>query len=174
MYSSPAPLIGLVGYAQAGKDTFGAALGYRRIAFADTLKAIALESHPEIAWWVKERGWEWAKSHLPGCREFLQALGVSVRYHIGPDTWVNAAFRTYDPFEATVITDVRFQSEVDAVRERKGIIVRITREGLEPVNNHVSEQLVATIVPDYDITAPDPGVHILQAEAHRLRDLLEN
>lgn len=174
MYSRQAPLIGLVGYAQAGKDTFGAALGYRRIAFADPLKEMALKLDEKLAFWVEEKGWEWTKEHLAGAREFLQNLGVACREAFGAGVWVDAAFKKYDTFEATVFTDVRFQSEVDAIREHKGIIVRITREGQGPVNGHVSEQLVANIEPDFDIWAPSPGIAHLHAEAMALRETLEN
>jgi hypothetical protein len=43
------PLVGLVGYARSGKDTFAAALGYRRLAFADPLKELALAVNPLAA-----------------------------------------------------------------------------------------------------------------------------
>jgi hypothetical protein len=168
-----APLVGVMGYAQAGKDTFGTALGYDRIAFADQLKALALACHPEIRFWVEEKGWEWAKLNHPGCREFLQDLGVGAREIIGPNVWVDAAFLGWNPTRPTVITDVRFPNEVQAIRDRGGLIVKIVREGHKPPNNHVSETYVDEVDPDYIFTAPYPGIPILQNMAHNFAYLIK-
>jgi len=158
VYSKQAPLIGLVGYAQAGKDTFGAALEYRRIAFADPLKEMALKLDEKLAFWWRRRAGSGPRSTspVPGSSSRISVSPAVRRSVLGV---VDAAFKKYDPFEATVFTDVRFQSEVDAIRERKGIIVRITREGQGPVNGHVSEQLVANVVPDFDIWARARALH---------------
>lgn len=150
------PLVGLVGYAQSGKDTFAAALGYRRLAFADPLKALSVACGPRftvpdwghndedshaypLSFIVAEDGWEYAKANVPGVREFLQDLGVGVRDILGGDTWVKAAFANYDPTQPTVITDVRFPNEIEAIKGRGGVIVRIDRPGVGPANGHVSE-----------------------------------
>lgn len=156
------PLVGLVGYAQSGKDTFAKYLGYQRIAFADTLKDLAIDSGPRFSYdtgeeytlgeIVAQSGWEFAKAEVHGVREFLQDLGIAVREHIGPDTWVNAAFRRWDPSVPTVFTDVRFPNEIAAIRERGGIIIRIDRVGNEPVNSHVSEFAWQEAVPDEHFT----------------------
>lgn len=175
-----APLVGLMGYAQSGKDTFGAALGWHRIAFADALKDVALASGAKfkivdlrsappvpLAHAINEWGWEKCKSTIPGVREFLQDLGLAVRDHIDPDAWVTAAFRKYDPTIPTVITDVRFPNEVKAIKSRGGMIVRIVREGGGAANDHISEQYCDAVRPDYTVTAPDNGVEVLKAEAEK-------
>lgn len=186
------PLVGLVGYARSGKDTFAAGLGYRRLAFADKLKAVAVAANPRfvVPVWthndeapyhydlseiVEEFGWEYAKSEVPGVREFLQRLGTeAVRVHLGDNAWVEAAMGDYDPSQPTVFTDVRFPNEVEAIRGRGGIIVRLTREGLKPPNVHVSEQLVETIVPDFDFVAPWSGIPELRAQAEALDAFLRH
>ncbi len=165
------PLVGLVGYAQAGKDTFAGYLGYKRIAFADVLKAVAYDTSPELRAHVLYRGWEFAKQQ-PGMREFLQDLGIAVREHLGMDTWVNAAFKDYDPSVATVITDVRFPNEIAAIRERGGIIARIDRTGNEPVNSHVSEFAWQDTEPDLHYKFADGGLYHMELVAHSLRDRL--
>ena len=38
-----------------------------------------------------------------------------------------------------VVPDVRFPDEAQSIKERGGVIVRIKREGYEPVNAHISE-----------------------------------
>jgi len=153
------PLVGLVGYAQSGKDTFATALGYRRIAFADPLKRLAVACNPgladvetcKLASRVEEMGWEQVKRLYPDAREFLQDLGVGVRDILGADTWVRAAFAQYDPTQATVITDCRFPNELRAIKDRGGVIVRIERPGVGPVNAHVSEHAWGSVAPDYVI-----------------------
>lgn len=144
-----APLVGLTGFAQAGKDTFANFLGYRRLAFADKLKELALACNPRfedrdgdgyrLRTWVADDGWEYAKSSVSGVREFLQDLGIGVREILGQDTWVEAVFAQYDPSVATVITDVRFPNEIAAIKERGGKIIQIVRPGVRAPNNHVSE-----------------------------------
>lgn len=150
-------IVGLSGYARSGKDTFGGLLvqhhDFDRVAFADKLKDTLYDLDPDT--WVELEddtpvftdslravvdgyGWEWAKEHT-GCRALLQRLGVSVREHIGENTWVDAALQDVDPVARTVITDVRFPNEADAIRERGGVLVRIRRPQTGAVNAHVSE-----------------------------------
>jgi len=38
-----------------------------------------------------------------------------------------------------IITDVRFPNEADAIRKKEGVLVRINRFGIKPVNDHKSE-----------------------------------
>lgn len=169
------PLVGLVGYAQSGKDTLAGYLGYRRIAFADPLKELALACNPHLAPdtlsslrdWVEEEGWEATKAQAPGAREFLQNLGCGVRDVLGADTWVQAAFAKYDPTQPTVITDVRFPNEIAAIRARGGVIVRIDRPGTKPPNNHVSEFAWQSEAPDHFI-CNDGGLEALEVWARHL------
>jgi hypothetical protein len=75
-------------------------------------------------------------------REFLQKLGTeAMRDGLHTNVWVNALFADYRTnFEAKdvnewgknlqnnwIITDMRFPNEMEAVVERKGITIRITR-----------------------------------------------
>lgn len=43
------------------------------------------------------------------------------------------------PHPNWVITDVRFENEAKAIKNKKGIIIRIDRPGVIPVNDHASE-----------------------------------
>lgn len=153
---APAPLVGLVGYAQSGKDTFASGMGFRRLAFADPLKELAVACNPivlpraaNLARLVRGYGWEYCKAEVPGVREFLQNLGTGVRDVLGADTWVEAAFAKYDTNVPTVFTDVRFPNEIRAIRERGGVIIRIDRPGVEPPNQHVSEFAWQDCGPEY-------------------------
>lgn len=160
-------IIGLMGTAGAGKDTVARFLvknhGFMRVAFADPLKALALELNPEItrypadgfgitiqeplAWTVLRLGWERAKQ-IPEVREYLQNLGVAARDTIHEDVWVDAAFARMNLHDGRyVISDVRFLNEVVKVMNVGGEIWRVDRASVEPPNNHVSEQEWRQVTP---------------------------
>lgn len=124
------PLIALCGYAYSGKDTAALGLverGWTRVAFADALKQVA-----------KELGWNGEKDDHG--RWMLQQLGQSVREHIDPLAWVQAAAKTVTEIGGpVVITDCRYRNEADWVRSAGGRIVRVTRPDVGPVNDHISE-----------------------------------
>jgi hypothetical protein len=73
--------------------------------------------------------------------------------HIADDIWVRTVLENNANVPALVIPDVRFPNEASAIKARGGIIVRIKREGYEPVNNHISE----TAYQDQDITLWNNG-----------------
>jgi len=145
----PELLVGMSGYARSGKDTAAAALsalGFERRAFADALKTSLYRLSPlvpdgdeysRLSTVVDAEGWERAKSRTE-VRALLQRLGTQAgRMVLGDDIWVDTALR--DLPERTVFTDARFQNEADAIRSRHGIVIRIERPGVGPVNDHPSE-----------------------------------
>jgi len=150
-----ARLIGVTGYAKHGKDSTGKVLqkhfGYKRYAFADQLKEMALVLNPIIPnepyadrlyTVVQDQGWDKAKEN-PEIRRFLQVLGTeAVRDFLGADAWVRALSKRMheddvfgvtadgvdlDPHTKIVITDVRFPNEADWVRKVGGSLWRIVR-----------------------------------------------
>lgn len=149
-------IIGLAGYARSGKDTVAEILvkerGFRRIAFADALKAVLADVNPLMGTNSRlsdrlEWGWEQAKTE-PEVRMLLQRLGVACRRHIHPDVWVDAVFHMIETvFDETghhrwVIPDVRFPNELVAVRNHGGQVWRVERAGTGPVNGHESETAI--------------------------------
>lgn len=170
------PLIGLCGARGVGKDTFAKMLGYRRIAFADPLRELALACDPligeqcdtgHLSDTVSLLGWDTAKRD-PDVRRFLQDLGLGVREVLGANTWVEAAFRQYDPAVPTVITDVRFENEIWRIRDHGGILVRLDRSGFEPGDPHISENEWRKVDPDEQYTFPEGGFGLMQAVATSL------
>jgi Domain of unknown function (DUF4406) len=97
---------------------------------------------PHLNLWSNEEvgGWEYAKTH-PEVRQLLQRLGTEGgRVALGADVWVKALFS--QPTAARVVVpDVRFENEAAAIRARGGKVIRINREGIGPVNDHVSDQI---------------------------------
>lgn len=160
----------MVGAKRSGKDSVGRILvdDYMadRHSFADNIRDILLEINPliddsnpslrlphnyRVSDVVDRFGWETAKQY-PEVRRLLQELGTRMR-RIDPNLWVTPVRRSIllssNPLH--VVTDVRFENEVAAVKEDGGFIVRVTRPGLVNNDSHPSEQLYRTIEPDYEI-----------------------
>lgn len=169
-------LVGITGYAQHGKDTTGQRLvdefGFKRFAFADQLKALALDIDPHIgvenadgslirlSEAVSVMGWEGAKG-LPEVRRLLIALGIGVRSRIGADAWVEACITSIESQDLDVyadnivVTDVRFPNEAVWV-QGMGALMRVTRPGVEAVpHENESERYVPefSVRPELDIVA---------------------
>lgn len=155
-------LIGFAGYARSGKDTVGQLLvderGYRRVAFADKVKELALRVDLEVATLAAVNGGiDQAKLVSHYVRGYLQDLGQGVREVLGEDTWVRAAgLYQLAPHDRVVVTDVRFRNEADAIKHLGGKVVRINRPGTEPVNDHVSESEMDNY-DRYDATIENSG-----------------
>lgn len=157
--------IGLIGKAQAGKDSVGAILresyGYQRVAFADALKESALRANPLIypadGWldygYCEEAdlyladlvhlcGWDAAKVGFPEVRRFLQQHGQAKREH-DPEYWIHEAMRVVDDTsEPVVVTDVRYRNEAETLAARGFLLVRVVRPGVplgEAYSRHLSE-----------------------------------
>lgn len=101
-------------------------------------------------------------------REFLQLLGTdAVRDGLHTNAWVNALMADYHEEEVVeplfeymkrvsppsnwIITDCRFPNEAQAVKDKGGVIIRIDRPGIEPVNAHPSETALDNWTFDYKI-----------------------
>ena len=140
-------LIGVTGYAKHGKDSIGRVLveeyGFKRFAFADQLKSMALVLNPyvdgkysqRLYTLVQDAGWDNAKKE-PEVRRFLQVLGTeAVRDHLGEDAWVKAlelvmtdeGFLGRGAIGSAVVTDVRFPNEADWIHNKGGKLWRVSR-----------------------------------------------
>ncbi|MDO0926793.1 hypothetical protein QQY24_15710 [Streptomyces sp. TG1A-8] len=166
--------VGLIGKARSGKDTVAQRLGrtfaYTRVAFADPLKDMALRLNPAIPGLIKldwdetyrlsdaveDLGWERAKDELPEVRRVLQNIGQGVREH-DEDFWVRVALRKIDAAEKwnlpVVVTDVRYENEALALRQRGFALIRVTRPGAGAGENaeHKSETALDYVKTDLTI-----------------------
>lgn len=154
----PPVIVGLMGYAQVGKDTVANILveehGFERVAFADALREMLYALNPQV--YVRPGGrvigyhdfvqpivdafgWEYAKANTD-VRELLQRLGTEAgRNVLGDSIWVDTAMQKIKPGGRYVITDVRFPNEAQAIRHEGGRLWRVRRPGYVPVNGHASE-----------------------------------
>jgi len=170
-YFEQEKIIGIAGFAQSGKDLlaghFVANHGFERVAFADTLRGMLYETNPIVALVYEDRfrevtrvqsvvdaiGWEGAKSEYPEIRELLQRLGTEAgRKHIADDIWSRTVFER-PHLAKLVIPDVRFPNEAKAIQDRGGVIIRVKRDGYEPINGHISE----TAYDGFDIVLENNG-----------------
>lgn len=146
-------VIGVAGYARAGKDEVGKALarrGYAVTRFADELKkevvarlprtlraAAAAEGYPGVDIDVLVR-----EIKPPITRAILQEYGTEVRRADDVDYWVKKWKAHVLGLSAPACAvDVRYSNEADAVRSVGGWIVRVERPGVGPLNDHASENL---------------------------------
>lgn len=142
-------VIGLTGYARAGKDTVADWMvreyGFRKLSFADPLKELALRLNPEVMtstgrtyslrYAVEEFGWDITKEKTDA-RDYLVELGAGARELIGSDVWMVALRRRMleSPDEKYVISDVRYRNEVWMIQNEGGEVWEIRRPGCEPAN----------------------------------------
>ena len=154
-------IIGLGHVARSGKDVAASALsrdlGYRRVAFADKLKELALDIDPivtastqatnvgagkgRLAWVVRGMGWDEAKAVYPEVRAILQRLGAGARDRFGEEFWIDIALPASLKGDV-VVSDVRYLNEAEAIQERGGKLIRIDRPGYV-AEGHVSETALA-------------------------------
>ena len=151
-------LIGIAGKKQSGKDTmaqFFKALDqeYEIKKFAGKLKEVAslLTNYPLWYWEeekYKDRKLSSTFNYYTG-REFLQRLGTEVfRNNLNNDIWVNLLFQDYG-VDKWIITDVRFQNEVMAIKENGGILIKMERKTTDSLDTHISENLIDNFAYDY-------------------------
>ena len=142
-------IIGLSGYASAGKDSVAQILvesfGYKRMAFADAIRDILYTLDPlthnglHLKTVVDDYGWDLAKQDTE-IRRLLQVLGTEVGRNVfGDDVWVDVLISKLEPMDKVVITDVRFPNEAREIHNLAGEVWRVNREGINAVNEHISE-----------------------------------
>lgn len=135
-------LVGLGHQSRVGKDTVGAFLearGFERLAFASELKRAALRLfarhglHSESYYEEHPREREKVLPKLGRTPvELWIEFGQAMR-EICPTVWLDQALAHWEPELNTVITDVRFPNEAEAIRARGGLLIKIVRPGA-PVN----------------------------------------
>jgi hypothetical protein len=160
-------VLGLVGYATAGKDAAAAALvqdGWLRVAFADAVREALLELDPlvmsghKLSELLYRCDFQEAKRHGE-VRRLLQRLGTEAGRNIhGQDCWVKIAERKMEETTADVVlTDVRFADEAAFVRKHGGTLVYIERPGVGPINGHVSDAGIGALKVQCDVAIHNDG-----------------
>jgi hypothetical protein len=118
---------------------------------AEHITGIPLEKFEDQEFKKTEMGPEWGMT----VRDFLQKLGTdAMRMGLHDNVWVNALMADYKREKLCdcekecrctfklpnwIITDVRFPNEAQAIKDKGGIIIRVDRPGVSPINDHPSE-----------------------------------
>ena len=91
-------------------------------------------------------------NHLMSVRELLQKLGTeAMRDGLHTNVWVNALFADYKLTKPNwIITDMRFPNEMEAVKDRGGLTIRITRPD-SAKESHISETALDDAKFNYEI-----------------------
>lgn len=152
-------LIGLVGTKGVGKDTVGDYLvtkNYTKRSFATPIKeacAILFLLSPEVFEGDAKEVCDARHGMSP--RQILQLVGTDFfRDKVDANFWVHHFEHWYSVHSSShvVVTDLRFQNEVDAIQALGGVVVRITRPQVvgmhgrhTMVDTHITEQGVASL-----------------------------
>jgi hypothetical protein len=95
-------------------------------------------------------------------RDLLQILGTeAMRDGLHKNVWVNALMADYVPnctpdafnkdLPNWIITDTRFPNEAQAIKDKGGMVIKVDRPGVGPVNGHPSEDALKDYNFDYVI-----------------------
>lgn len=139
-------IIGICGFKSSGKDTISQYLidnyGFNKLSFAGVLKDIVSIifgwSRDKLEGLTKEdREWReeidtwWAKSlDMPNLtpRYVLQYFGTDLfRNHWHKDIWVKVLEKKLSDYENIVVTDCRFENEINILKKNNGKILHIHR-----------------------------------------------
>ena len=171
-------LIGLMGKAGAGKDTFANTLpSCTRFAFAARIKQalMVMFDFSEQQLWGPDKDKidpRWGISP----REAMTKFGTELMQGwMGSDFWVRAFSYQLDNEKINspivMLTDVRFPLEVEMIKRRGGYLVEIVRPNLDTTYrdpktlNHISEQL--KVEADF-VVINDKDLDHLHDEAQRI------
>ena len=126
-------------------------IGYQHTSFAKALKSCLsvilnkdLDKFENISF--KNSRIDWLNNMT--VRELLQKFGTAIRNEVCDDFWVKVCLKNC--IEDCIISDVRFESEAEGIRDINGIIIRINRDGAG-AGNHISEIALDNYSFDYII-----------------------
>lgn len=99
---------------------------------------------------MNKRFWYLRKTTV---RDLLQLLGTECgREILHPNIWVNTTMSNYDILNSKwIITDTRFPNELEAVKKKGGLTIRLERNKEQGENLHISETALDNHEFDYTI-----------------------
>lgn len=86
-------------------------------------------------------------------REFMKNYAVELRRDKDPDYWVDKWWNVTRHEGRIVVDDCRFLNEVNEIKDRNGIIIRIKKTGQVNTDTHQTESEIDSIPADYTIEA---------------------
>ena len=174
-------IIGIMGKAGSGKDTIGLFIQHllathgtvKRYAFANALKDQISLFLGIPRYDLNDENYKKSlfinKNDLSTCmdgfqknkpeeywtlREFMQYFGTDVMQKaFGKNVWINKVNNKIikDNTMYAIITDVRFKSEYDYIKNNNGVIIKVVNPNLESTDTHISENDLNDVEVDYCI-----------------------
>lgn len=151
-------LIGLVGYAGAGKTTTTRAaingMGIEHISFSDPIRDMMIALGIPAAVYDDKSRWNDPEAVPELCgrtlRHATQTLGTEWgRNTINPALWSNLALRRASKLmgsgSSVIIDNVRFSTEFEAIEQAGGVTVAFHRVGYIPSLLHDSERQIGEL-----------------------------
>jgi hypothetical protein len=132
---------------------------------ASIITGIPVEKFEDQEFKKTNLGPEWGMT----VRDLLQRLGTeAMRDGLHKNVWVNALMADYkihpehfndiangrengDGYPNWIITDTRFPNEAQAIKDKGGMVIKVDRPGVGPVNGHPSEDALKDYNFDYVI-----------------------
>lgn len=71
-------------------------------------------------------------------RELLQKFGTAIRNEVCDDFWVKVCLKDYSESQNWIISDVRFKSEIEGIKQFNNITLRVNNSNAG-AGNHISE-----------------------------------
>ena len=108
-------------------------------------------------------------------REVLQYVGTDVFRKMNSDVWLNSLLSKIqdDAPEIALISDVRFENEIEVIQKKKGFVIGLTRDPYEQTDRHASEAEIEkcleacdAIVDNSSLTIPEQNEKIYYALEH--------
>jgi hypothetical protein len=146
--------------------------------FQAFMGALSTEYKTKNAWWVADIlallgiNHDYVFKTTP--RKLLQLIGTDFfRRHVDENFWINLA-----PKSNIIVSDVRFENEIDHILHNDGIMVKIVDPALNEISSssHVSESLSKQDI-ECDITVINDktkGIEALDASAALIINKLKN
>ncbi len=137
-------VVGVAGFARSGKDTF-CTLAQKVFSKTDTkimrsgfANAVKADLHQLLVHKVGISAYTDVDEEKALIRPLLVEYGTGLMRKLNPRVWINRMQPNVDLAEHTgchlMITDVRYENEVDWILEQGGKVVYIDQEGCSPAN----------------------------------------
>lgn len=69
-------------------------------------------------------------------RPFLVTWGTDIMRKINEDVWIERIQSSLNCNKVNIISDLRFENELNFVKQNKGLSLFLSRDGIEPANEH--------------------------------------
>tara|TARA_R110000772_G_scaffold89847_5_gene185932 strand:- start:246 stop:845 length:600 start_codon:yes stop_codon:yes gene_type:complete len=138
-------IIGISGNARSGKDTLGrnmvsilsdSGIKAKTFSFAHELKKSVdgfLIEQLGISAFTED------SDEKKIIRPFLVNWGTEIMRKKDSEHWIKSIEKKLSDNCVNIITDVRFENELDWVKEKNGLSVFLSREGIDPANSYEEE-----------------------------------